>query len=132
VSRVRVLVVDDQEPFRRAAVAVVEATAEFVVAGVAATAEESIRLASALPVDLVLMDVNLPGIDGIEAAARIAELTDPPLVLLVSTYDEEELSDRLADATAAGYLPKARFGAEQLVRIWAELTGRPATGPAVG
>jgi DNA-binding NarL/FixJ family response regulator len=127
-----VLVVDDQEPFRRAAAAVVEATSVFVVAGVAATAEESIRMASVMPVDLVLMDVNLPGMDGIAAAAVIAELTDPPVVLLVSTYDEEELGDRLAGTASAGYLPKALFGAEQLVRMWAELRGRPTTGPGAG
>jgi DNA-binding NarL/FixJ family response regulator len=126
---VSVLVVDDQEPFRRAAAAVVDAIPGFVVAGVAQTAEESILMVCATPVDLVVMDVNLPGMDGVTAAARLAELADPPLVVLVSTYDEDELGERLPGSGSAAYLPKASFGAERLARVWAELSGRQP-GPA--
>ena len=68
---VRVLIVDDQEPFRQAARAVVELTDGFEVAGEAETGEDAVDRARELEPDLVLMDVNLPGIDGLEATRRI-------------------------------------------------------------
>ena len=119
---VRVLVVDDHEPFREAAAAVIGATPGFAVAGVVGSGEESISAAARHQVDLVLMDVNMPGMDGLTAAARLRELAAPPIVVLVSTYDEEEFSDRLAEVGAAGYLAKSRFGGDSLVRVWREAT----------
>ena len=69
---VRVLIVDDQVPFRRAAQAVVESTDSFVVIGAVATRRGRIgRSVADLEPDLVLMDVNLPGIDGMEASRRL-------------------------------------------------------------
>ena len=70
MAEVRVLIVDDQEPFRRAMAAVVGETDGFVVVGSASSGEESLRMAATLRPDLVLMDVALPGIDGIEATGR--------------------------------------------------------------
>jgi DNA-binding NarL/FixJ family response regulator len=122
VRVVQVLVVDDHEPFREAAAAVIGATPGLAVAGMVGSGEESISAAHQHQVDLVLMDVNLPGMDGLTAAARLRELADPPIVVLVSTYDEEEFSDRLAEVGAAGYLAKSRFGADSLVRVWREAT----------
>jgi len=122
VSVVRVLVVDDQEPFRAAAVAVIEATAGFVVAGVVESGEESLGVVAARAVDLVLMDVNLAGIDGLTASMWLGELADPPVVVLVSTHDEEEFADRLAEVGAAAYLSKSRFGPDTLARVWSEAT----------
>ena len=119
---VQVLVVDDHEPFREAAAAVIGATPGFAVAGLVSSGEESISAAARHHVDLVLMDVNLPGMDGLAAAARLRESADPPIVILVSTYDEEEFSDRLADIGAAGYLAKSRFSPDSLARVWREAT----------
>jgi DNA-binding NarL/FixJ family response regulator len=68
---VRVLIVDDQAPFRRAAELIVEATDGFEVAGVVSTGETAVEAAQALRPDLVVMDVHLPGIDGPEATRRI-------------------------------------------------------------
>ena len=67
--------------------AVVEETDGFVVVGSATTGEESLTAAAALRPDLVLMDVNLPGIDGIEATRRLTSAADGPVVVLLSTYD---------------------------------------------
>ena len=71
MKTVRVLIVDDQVPFRRAAQAVVESTDSFVVIGAVATAEDALASVAELEPDLVLMDVNLPGIDGMEASRRL-------------------------------------------------------------
>jgi DNA-binding NarL/FixJ family response regulator len=123
VAVVQVLVVDYQEPFRQAAAAVIEATAGFAVAGVVASGEESLIAANARRIDLVLMDVNLPGIDGLTASARLRELADPPIVVLVSTHDEDEFSDRLTEVGAVAYLSKSRFGSESLAQVWDAAAG---------
>ena len=94
---VRVLIVDDQEPFRLAARMVVEITDGFEVVGEAETGEDSVRMASELRPDLVLMDVNLPGINGLDATRQIlGQGGDSVVVLLLSTYEEEEYAPRAA------------------------------------
>src|SRR5207253_3922970 len=87
---VRVLIVDDQEPFRLAARMVVEATDGFEVVGDAETGEDSVEAAHELDPDLVLMDVNLPGINGLEATRRILDGSTRVVILLLSTYEEAE------------------------------------------
>jgi DNA-binding NarL/FixJ family response regulator len=118
---VRVLVVDDQAPFRQAMAAVVAATDGFVVVGEVATGEDSVTAVAELAPNLVLMDVNLPGIDGIEATRRISLTSSAPVVLLLSTYDEDEFDGDGCGASA--YVPKAAFGSDRLIQEWAAATG---------
>ena len=115
---VRVLVVDDEEIFRQAMASVVAETDGFVVVGSAATGEESLAMAAAARPDLVLMDVNLPGIDGTEATKRLRSVEPRPIVLLLSTYDEMEV-DYLSSG-AAGYISKAAFGPGRLAEAWVD------------
>jgi DNA-binding NarL/FixJ family response regulator len=116
---VRVLIVDDQEPFRMAARLVVEATDGFEVAGEAETGEDSVTLARELKPDLVLMDVNLPGINGLDATRQILDgQSGPVVVLLLSTYEEAEYAPRAAECGAAAYIPKASFGPDRLESAW--------------
>jgi DNA-binding NarL/FixJ family response regulator len=118
---VRVLIVDDQEPFRLAARMVVDATDGFEVVGEADSGEASVEMARELSPDLVLMDVNLPGINGLDATRQIlAERADPVIVLLLSTYEEEEYAPRAAECGAAAYIPKAVFGPDRLEAAWAD------------
>ena len=117
MEEIRVLIVDDQEPFRRAMGAVVEATDGFVVVGSATSGEESVAAAAELRPHLVLMDVNLPGIDGIEATRRLTSGPDGPVVVLLSTYDEDQFD--LAGCDAASYIAKAAFGPDRLSEAWA-------------
>jgi CheY-like chemotaxis protein len=124
VTDVRVLVVDDQDPFRRAMAAVVEETDGFVVVGSVASGEDSLTAVAELAPDLVLMDVNLPGIDGIEATRALRANGDGPVVVLLSTYDAEEFD--LKGSGAASYVAKASFGPERLVEAW--LAAQPSHG----
>lgn len=119
---VRVLIVDDQEPFRLAARMVVEATEGFEVVGESETGEDSIQAAHELDPDLVLMDVNLPGINGLEATRQILDGSTRVVILLLSTYEEEEYAPRAAECGAAAYIPKSAFGPDRLADAWAAAT----------
>ena len=123
MAPVRVLIVDDQEPFRLAARMVVEATDGFDVVGEAETGEDSVAMARDLAPDLVLMDVNLPGINGLDATRQILEGSDAVVVLLLSTYEEEEYAPRAAECGAKAYIPKAVFGPDRLEAAWEAASG---------
>lgn len=125
MAQVRVLIVDDQEPFRRAMAAIVEATDGFEVVGTATSGEESLEAAPTLRPELVLMDVNLPGIDGIEATRRLVP-DGGPVVFLLSTYDEDQVD--VSGCGAAAYIPKAAFGPERLAVEWRDAVGSSAHG----
>ena len=120
---VRVLIVDDQEPFRRAAAAVVASTAGFSVVGTAVDGEESLTAVDERRPDLVLMDVNLPGIDGLEATRRIRSRPDPPVVVLLSTYDASEIGQETLTCGAHAYLAKAELDSDRLRKVWDSVGG---------
>ena len=121
---VRVLVVDDQAPFRIAARAVVRATAGFEVVGEATSGEEAVDQAGAVSPDLVLMDINMEGIGGIEATRRITEAHPAIRVVLLSTYDAEDLPDDARRCGAAAYVHKEEFGPDVLENVWSGEAGR--------
>ena len=128
MAQVRVLIVDDQEPFRRAAAAVVELTDPFVVAGTAESGESCLTAVRAVLPDLVLMDVGLPGIDGLEAARRLSALPRPPVVVLVSTHEEEEFGDTARSCGAVAYIKKSVFGPDRLAAAWALASSGSSAG----
>ena len=119
MALVRVLIVDDQELFRKAASAVVQESEGFLLVGSVPTGEESIAAARLLQADLVLMDVNLPGIDGFESTRRLRALGRPPVVVLLSTHDADEFGDDALHCGATAYLAKSAFGPATLASAWA-------------
>jgi len=121
VAEVRVVIVDDQEPFLLAMAAVVAETDGFVVVGSASSGEESLAVAAELRPDLVLMDVHLPGIDGVEATRRLVAERGGPVVVLLSTYDEDQVD--LLGCGAAAYVAKGAFGPDRLSTVWAGARG---------
>jgi CheY-like chemotaxis protein len=135
VLPVRVLIVDDQEPFRRAASAVVGLTDGFVVVDAVDSGESCLAAVPRLRPDLVLMDLALPGIDGIETTRRLGGLGVAPVVVLLTTYDEAEFGEPARAAGAAAYLDKAGFGPEALAVAWSShgshgSTARSSTSPS--
>ena len=123
---VGVIVVDDQAPFRRAARGVVAATTGFDLVGEARSGEEAVRLARSLGPDLVLMDIKMPGIGGIEATRRIAAAGSDSAVVLVSTYREIDLPANARSCGAAAYIQKKDFGSCVLEEVWRLLSPRAA------
>jgi DNA-binding NarL/FixJ family response regulator len=119
---VSVLIVDDQAPFLRAMSAVIEETDGFEVVAEACSGEEAIVTARALLPDLVLMDVNLPGIDGLEATRRLRGRTPSPVVLLLSTYDDDAGAHFIAECGAAAYVTKSALGPDRLREAWTAAT----------
>lgn len=125
MADVRVLIVDDQPPFREAARMVVELTDGFEVVAEAENGEEAVRLAGALRPDLVLMDVQMPGIDGLEATRRIMALEDPPHILVMSTHESGDYREPALEAGASGFLPKSAFSMDELEEVWETARRKP-------
>lgn len=115
---VRVLIVDDQAPFRSAARMVVELTDGFEVLAEAETGEEAVEKALSLEPDLVLMDVNLPGIDGLEATRQILVDASSIRVVVLSTYEASEYGPRAREAGAIAFVSKSAFTPEALEDAW--------------
>jgi two-component system, NarL family, invasion response regulator UvrY len=120
---VSVLIVDDQLPFRAVARTVIGLTAGFEVSGEAETGEDAVAQADAQPPDLVLMDINLPGINGIEATRRIRASHPDVAVILLSTYSEADLPDDARDVGAIAYVHKEDFGPALVRELWQQNRG---------
>lgn len=112
VSR-SVLIVDDHAGFRRAARALLEA-AGFDVVGEAADAESALAEVARLRPGLVLLDIQLPDLDGFEVAARLAGWADPPAVVLTSSRPVSSYRRRLAGSPALGFIAKSELSGKAL------------------
>ena len=118
---VRVLVVDDQRPFREAAKLVVDSTAGFEVVGETDSGEAAVELAASLAPDLILMDINLPAMDGLEATRQILEASSSTTVVALST--EAGLATRAVASGAAAFISKSEFDPDRLVEAWSTARG---------
>jgi two-component system invasion response regulator UvrY len=115
---VRVWVVDDQASFRLATAETVSATKDFALAGDCETGESAIELIPEGSSGIVLMDIHMPGMGGIEATRRLRVAHPNLIVLLTSTYNAEDLPPEAADCGAAAYIHKEDLSPELLTRIW--------------
>src|ERR1700754_5073657 len=98
---VRVWVVDDQASFRRATAATLAAMDDFVMAGECETGESAVELIRDGGADIVLMDIHMPGIGGIEATRQLHAARPDVMVVLMSTYDLADISAAAADCGAS-------------------------------
>jgi two-component system, NarL family, invasion response regulator UvrY len=117
---VRVVIVDDQRPFRVAANLVFELLDDFEVVGEATSAEEALDRVGALAPDLVLMDINLPGMSGVEATRRLLAEHPGVVTLLVSTYEADDLPTGAAASGALAYVHKEHLDGDLVEELWRE------------
>jgi DNA-binding NarL/FixJ family response regulator len=117
-SRVTVLAVDDQPVFRRVARDLIAATGGFEQVGEASCGEEALRLAAKLDPDLVLLDVRMPGMDGIETAKRLAGGHPRAVVVLISLEGLADLPSATRSAGAAAHVRKQDLSPHLLQALW--------------
>ena len=96
---------------------------EFEVVGEASNGAEAVELAGQLHPALVLMDINMPEMNGIDAARRLVQESPGVTVVLCSTYDAGDLPPDVATSGAVAYLNKEHLGADVLRRVWSEREG---------
>jgi DNA-binding NarL/FixJ family response regulator len=111
-----VLIVDDHAGFRRIARALLEAEG-YEVVGEAADGEEALRVAGELAPTLVLLDVQLPGIDGFEVASKLTAGGGGPDVVLVSSRDGSDFGPLVEESGARGFVPKDELSGERLAAL---------------
>lgn len=112
------LIVDDQATFREVARMVVEMTDGFDVVGEADDGLSGVGASVELRPDLVLMDLNLPDIDGFEATRRIRLSAPATRVLMLSTHDPDDFRDRALEAGASDFISKSSFDPAVLEEAW--------------
>jgi DNA-binding NarL/FixJ family response regulator len=108
-----VLIVDDHESFRASARRLLEAEG-FNVVGEAADGRSAIEQATSLAPDLILLDVQLPDIDGFEVASRVIDTSGAPVVILVSSRDGSDFGPLIQASGASGFVAKARLSGESV------------------
>lgn len=131
MESIRILVVDDHLLFRDGVRALIDSAPDCELAGEATTGEEAVRLAADLQPDLILMDVKMPDMDGIEATRQIAR-TSPHIGILILTMLEDDSSVFTAmRAGARGYLLKGASHEEMLLAIRAVAGGQAIFSPGI-
>jgi DNA-binding NarL/FixJ family response regulator len=128
---IRVLVADDHPIFRGGLNALLESVTDMDVVGEATTGAEAVELAGSCRPDVVVMDLNMPGLGGIEATQRIIETTDGVHVLVMTMHEDDEAVFAALRAGAHGYLLKGALQAETLRAIRAVANGEAILGPAI-
>src|SRR3954447_22024927 len=117
-AAVSVLVVDDQAPFRLAARAVIRRVEGFELVGEAASGEEALDRVEELHPALVIMDISMPGINGIEATRRIKHADPDTVVFLCSTYERADLPADAMESGAAAYMNKEELTPGLIRELW--------------
>lgn len=110
------LIVDDHAEFRELARRILE-QGGFVVAGEAVDGGATTAAVAEMQPDVVLLDVQLPDVDGFEVAEALAAGPDPPIVVLTSSRDESDFGSRVARSGARGFIPKSRLSGASLQQV---------------
>lgn len=126
---IRVLLVDDDPLVRSGLRFMFDSAADLEVAGETGDGDSAVRLADELRPDVVLMDLRMPGTDGITATARIRALPDPPAVIVLTTWDVDDAVLRSLDAGAAGFLLKTAAPVDIMQALRAVTEGDAVLSP---
>jgi CheY-like chemotaxis protein len=123
-ARRRILIADDHELMRRGLRGLIESHDEWAVCGEAVEGSEAVRKAGELEPDLVIMDVNLPGLSGINAAMQIRQARQAAKILFFTVHDSEEVLREIVDVGAHGYVAKSRASQDLVEAVRIVLGGK--------
>ena len=130
-TKIKVLVADDHPLLRRSLKNILEEQNDFQVVAEASDGEEAAKLAAELEPDVVIMDIGMPKLNGLEAT-RLIKASHPNIAVLVLTvYDDEKYVLEILKAGAAGYLTKSVFGEEVVQAVRGIITGEVVLSPSV-
>ena len=128
---IRVLLVDDQALVRTGFRMILDETDDIEVVGEAADGAAAVHAATSTRPDLVLMDVRMPNVDGIEATRRIRALPSPPKVLILTTFDLDEYVFAGLRAGASGFLLKDTLAADLVSAVRVVVSGEAVAAPSI-
>jgi DNA-binding NarL/FixJ family response regulator len=124
ISRVRVLVVEDNEPFREFIYSILRMSAELEIIGDASDGQEAVDKSEELQPDLILLDIGLPSLNGIEAAKRIRKLVPSSKIVFLSQESSPDVVRYALSLGAMGYVPKPNASCDLLAAIEAVVHGK--------
>jgi two-component system invasion response regulator UvrY len=128
---IKVLIADDHHLVRTSIAHLLDAENGIKVVDEAADGEEAVTLARQLRPDVVLMDIRMPGIGGLEATRKIAKTIDDCRVLVLTAFLEETFAQRLLDAGACGFIGKGAEPSEMVQAIRAVFDGKRYVSPTI-
>ena len=131
MEKIRILIADDHPLFRDGLRALLNSVADTEVVGEATSGAEAISIAAALQPDIILMDINMPGVNGIEATRSILQTSPHIGVLVVTMFEDDDSVFAAMRAGARGYLLKGADQAEVLRAIHAVASGEAIFSPAI-
>lgn len=128
---IRVMLVDDHQLIRIALGQILGGHADIEVVAEAADGEEALVRARAARPDVILIDVDMPGMGGVEATRRLSALAHKPRVVAISVHEQMPYPQRMLEAGAVGYLPKGGSADEVLAAVRAVARGQPYIAPVI-
>jgi DNA-binding NarL/FixJ family response regulator len=130
-AKIRVLVADDQTLVRTGFRVILEAEGDIEVVAEADTGTEAIRQAQMVKPDVILMDIRMPELDGLSATEEILRHPDPPTIVVLTTFDQNEYVYRALRAGAAGFLLKDAPSSRLIAAVRAAATGDSLIEPSI-
>jgi DNA-binding NarL/FixJ family response regulator len=131
MSAIRVVVADDHPPVRQSICRLLSRAGDIEVVGEASDGREAVRLVAEQQPDVVVMDVAMPRLDGLQATEKIAALDLPTSVLLVSVYGDSTLVQQAIEKGARGYIAKSELSTSLIPAVRTVHCGRPFLQPSL-